>query len=150
MHDAVDATQMNRLLQPARFDLLPQVSRDVKTVLNNAAIHIDDIKRAVRSSVEIDGAEAFILRSEKLRFVISVPGLDGAALFRQHVAPDKIAAGFAHEIVAVEFTAVWVAALDQRTARRREVGQREISAQLAVAVTAIDAGIHPNRPGGLI
>ena len=150
MNHAVNAAKVHRLFEAARLDLLPQVARDVEAMLDDAAIHIDDVQRSVRPRVEVDRAKPFVRRSEKLRFVVRVPGRDGPALLRQNIAPDKIAAGFAQESVAVKFARELIAAIDQWPARSREIGEGEIVTQLAAAVTAIDSRVDPNRPGRLI
>ena len=47
VHDAVDAAEAGRLLELVREDVIAQVLGDVGALLDDAAIHVDDVERAV-------------------------------------------------------------------------------------------------------
>ena len=49
VHHAIDAPVAARPIELARQDLVAQIFRDVCHVLDDAAIHVDDVERAVRA-----------------------------------------------------------------------------------------------------
>ena len=60
MHDPIDAAEINGRLQVAALDLSPQIRRQINPVLNQPAVHIDEVERTVGAIVGIDRAKAFV------------------------------------------------------------------------------------------
>ena len=58
--DAPDASHADWLIQTPRQGLVPQLVGQENMILDNAAVHIDNVERTIGSHGDVDGSEAFI------------------------------------------------------------------------------------------
>ena len=70
VHDPVDTAKARRFLEFVADDVIAEVLGDVRPLLDDAAIHIDDVERAVRRVGDPDRAEALVGGREKLSTLI--------------------------------------------------------------------------------
>src|SRR5207244_8308142 len=127
--NSVDAAEVGVLVETAVEDLLAQIARDVKAVFQNAVIHIDDVKAAVRSVVQVYWTKPLVGRGQEFRLVVGALRLETRPMFFEHVALDQIAGWLTHEDISVAIAWKIVAAIHQRRARGGERGQRAIGPQ---------------------
>ena len=118
-------------------------------MLDDAAVEIDDVERAVGTREQVDRAETLVGRSQELRLVVIRRGHEGAAFGLHHVALDEIARGLAHERVAVGVGREEVGAVDPRRAGGGELLELELAEHLG-AIAAVDAGVDADRPDELL
>src|SRR5690606_23250611 len=90
-HDAVDTSHADRRFEPALDDLIAQVGRYEDAMLNDAAVHIDDVQCAVRAVVQIDGTETLICRGEKLCALIGIARARNTVVLFDEDTLDEIA-----------------------------------------------------------
>ena len=72
VHDAIDAAEPGRPFELVRHDVIAQVLRDVGALLDHAAIHVDDVERAVGGVGQEDRPEALVGGGEELRLVVGL------------------------------------------------------------------------------
>ena len=70
--DAIDSSPRDRLLEPVRHDVIAQVFGDESPVLDDAAVHVDEIQRPVRRIREEHGAKSLVGRREELRSLVGL------------------------------------------------------------------------------
>ena len=144
---APDAPEPERLVEPAREDLTAQEARHEYSVLQDAAIQVDHVERAVGSVDQVDGTKALVGRGQELGADVGLLGDRAAALVLAHaVALDEVAAGLGHEGVTTEL-GHRVAAIDQRTAGAGEARQGVVVAQGRGPIAAVDARRDARGPG---
>src|SRR6476646_3157689 len=90
-HDTVDASVVVRAFELVRFDLLTEVRRDQAMVLDDAAIHVDDVERAVRTGSEVDRTEALVGRSNEVSLRVRIAPHHAAVLRGQDLALHEVA-----------------------------------------------------------
>ena len=146
--DAPDASEREGLIEATLHDLLAQVGGQRDAVLDDAAVEIDDIERAVGAREQVDRAETLVGRSQELRLVVVRRAHEGAAFGLHHVAFDEVASGLAHERVAVGISWEEVGAVDPRCAGGGELLELELAEHLR-AVAAVDTRIDADRPDQL-
>src|SRR4029453_9775253 len=61
-HDTVDAAEVGRSFELGRFDLLAQVRRNQAVMLDDAAVHVADVERAIGTGREVYRTEALVRR----------------------------------------------------------------------------------------
>src|SRR5690606_5822967 len=120
--DAVDAAVADRFVEPALEDLLSQEGGDENLVLQNAAVHIDDVEVSVgpvgrldRTKTFIGGAEKFDALPFRVRFQ-AVLSEDFDALIEEAETSYDIASRFRNEGVAGKLAGELVAAINGRAA----------------------------------
>ncbi len=86
VHHAIDAAEPGRQLEIALFDLIAEIFGDVAPLLNDAAVHVDDIERAVRGVAQIDGAEPLVGGREEVGFRVRLTRLHRRAVVVQRAA----------------------------------------------------------------
>ena len=67
--DPIDASQTDRGVEVAGFDFVEEMAGHVEPVLDDAAVHVDDVEVAVGTVAEVNGAKSFVGGGEKLRAV---------------------------------------------------------------------------------
>jgi hypothetical protein len=87
-------------------------------VLNELAVEIDDVERAIRAGREVHGMKPGISRSQKLLLALAAPRDERNAIRLQHTAMHEVQQRFAHESV----TAIFLT--ERAAAENREAGQR--------------------------
>ena len=68
--DAIDPAESGGLLQPAREDLVAQIHREREAMLDDPAIHVGDVHRAVGRVREEDRTEALVGRRQELAALV--------------------------------------------------------------------------------
>ena len=117
--DAVDPTKAKGLIQLSGIDLPAQVPADIGLVLDEPAIHVDEVQRTIRAGVRIDKTIAFVGRCQKLLAFIRGRGSGLALLVRaEDHALDKVARRLWNKDVVVVLARELRAAIDLRPARR--------------------------------
>ena len=101
--DTVNTAERNGLFQITRFDLGAQVAGDVSAMLNEAAVEVGDVERAIGAVDEINRTEAFVGRGDELGAFVGVATFHGAVGGCDRDALDEITGGFADEGVAGKF-----------------------------------------------
>src|SRR5262249_39190908 len=117
-----------------RFDLLTKVRRDQAVVLNDAAIHVDDVERAVRTGTEVDWTEPLVGRGDEVSLRVRIAAHDAAVRRGQDLPLHQVAYRLRDEAVAIDL-GQQLAAVAPRAARRRELEELAV-AQLAGGLTA--------------
>ena len=102
---------------PRRDDLVAQVFRDVAAVLNDAAVHVHDVQRAVGRRRQIHRPEALVGRREELARSYAFARAQRRAVVADDDAADQFAGRLGDEDVAVQIRRQPIAAID-RWARR--------------------------------
>ncbi len=72
VHHAPDAAVPDRLFELARHDLIAQVLGDVTAVLDDAAIHVDNVERAVGRGRQVDRTEALVGGREEFAALVGL------------------------------------------------------------------------------
>src|SRR6185436_7365914 len=132
--DAVDASVVVGAFELVRLDLLTEVGRDQAVVLDDAAIHVDDVECAVRTGTEVDRTEPLVGRSNEVSLRVRIAAHDAAVLRGQDLPLHEVAYWLRDKGVAIEL-GQQIAAVDPRAARRRELEEPAV-AQLAGGLTA--------------
>src|SRR3954464_15274839 len=70
VHDTVDTAKARRFLEFVADDVIAEVLGDVRPLLDEAAIYIDDVERAVRRVGDPDRTEALVGRRDKFSTLI--------------------------------------------------------------------------------
>ena len=70
-------------------------------MLDQLAIHVDDIERPVRPSRQIDRPERWVRRGEELPSLLDAPGNERHAGRLEHAAMHQVRQGLAHERIAL-------------------------------------------------
>ena len=146
MHHAVDPAQPVRLLQLAVDDVIAQIFGDVGALLDDAAVHVDDVERAVGRVGEPHRPEALVRGGEELPFLVGLPCPQSPSVILDHDPADQVGGRIDDEHVAVQLRGQTVAAVDLRPADRREAVERAIGAIDAELIRAVGARIGPHRP----
>ena len=76
VHHPIDPAEPCRRFQLARDDVVAEILGDVGALLNHAAIHVDDVQRAVGRVGKVDGTEPLVGRGQELAALV---GLSRAA-----------------------------------------------------------------------
>src|SRR3954470_3520023 len=118
--DAVDASVVVGAFELVRLDLLAEVRRDQAVVLDDAAIHVDDVECAVRTGTEVDRTEPLVGRSDEVGLRVRIAPQNAAVLRGQDLPLHEVAYRLRNEGVAIEL-GQQVAAVDPWAARRREL-----------------------------
>ena len=114
-----------------------------------AAVHVDDVQRAVGRRGQVHRPEPLVGRGDELAALVGLLAAQRRAVVGHDDAADQVAGRLGDEHVAV---AVPPAAgrRDRPSARPRgERGERPVGAQDAVLIAAVDAGRRPRRPHGV-
>ena len=143
-HDAVNAAEVLRIGQLAIFALFAEVAGERDAVLQNAAIKIDDVQRAVGPGAETNGAESFVGGGDKFFLIVGVTTLDRAVFGGEKVAADKIRRGFGDKRIAIKFRQE-IAAINPRGVGGGEFFEFTVAQKIG-AITTVDAGIHAGGP----
>ncbi len=146
--DAIDAPEVVRFVQLVREHIIAQVLRHVPLVLDDPAIHVHDIERAVWSDGEVDGTEALVGGREKFSPHLAIRLRRGETVcrFRKLETAYEVDRRIDDKHVPVQLCRQPVAAIDHRRADRRIFRERPIGPQNAVLIPAIDAAGRPDRP----
>src|SRR6185295_20210739 len=74
-NDAIDTAQAVVLIELPGKRLVLEVRRQIDLVLQDAAVQIDNVERAVGRRVEVDVAEALVSGGKKILFIVrAFPG----------------------------------------------------------------------------
>ena len=119
-------------------------------MLNNPAIHIDDIDRPIGSVHDLHGTETLIRRSEKFLTGYGRFPRDDAVLLREHDTLHEVGRWLRNEGIPLVGGAEEIAAVNHRAARRGGLRQRAVGAQGARVVTPVHARGRMNRKDRLI
>jgi hypothetical protein len=65
-HDTIDAAVLVGPFELVRLDLLAQVRRNQAVMLDDAAVHVDDVERAIRTGPEVHRTEALVRRGNEI------------------------------------------------------------------------------------
>ena len=149
-HDAPDAAAVDGLLQLAVLDVRDEVVRQEALVLDDPAVHIDDVDRAVGAVDDLDRPETLVGRSQEL-----LPGDGGGAfddpiLLREHDALHDVGGGLRDERIAAVGRTEEVAPVDDGAAGRGRLGQRAVGAQRIGVVAAVHARRRVDRVDRLV
>ena len=137
-HNAPDPAQRPGLRETPLINLLAQIGREIDAVLNDSAVKIDHVERAIRTVEDIHRPEALVSRSEKLGAFVGIAALDRAILGCQPDALHQIPRGLRDERIPTEFSREKRAAINDRTAGG---GHRVLATRLIErVVAAVDAG----------
>ena len=143
--DAPDAAKPDRSGEPALVDLLPQEGRHVGLVLDDAAVHVRDVERAVRTDRERHRPEPLVGAREELAIGESIPR-DRQPIVLRHVEPlDRVRRRLADERVAGELGAEERRTIEDGAARGGQVRERAVRSQRVGPVAAVDPRRHPDR-----
>jgi hypothetical protein len=117
-------------------------------VLDDAAVHIDDVQSAVRGEGEIHRTKPLVGRRQELSPHLAIGFVRGetAAAVPKHDAADEIDGGIHDEHVAVQLGWQTIAAIDHRRAHRRKFRERAVRTQNPELIAAIDAARRPDGP----
>ena len=146
VHHAVDAAESGAPIEPALENLIAQVFGDRDAVLDDAAIQIGDVERAVGRIGQIDRPEALVGGGEELSARVGLARGQALAAVLEDEARHEVRRRFGDEHVAVELRRQTVAAIDRRRAHRGELEQRSVGAIDARLIGAVGARIRPDRP----
>ena len=149
-HDAPDTAAVHGLLQLAVLDVRDEVVRQEALVLDDPAVHIDDVDRAIGAVDDLDRTEAFVGRSQELLARDGGGALDDPILLREHDALHEVGRGLGNEGVAMVGGAEEVATVHDGAAGRGRLGQRAIRTQRAGVVAAVHARRRVDRVDRLI
>ena len=108
------------------LDVVLQVHRRGRAILDDAPIEVDDHQGAVRSRGKSHGPETFVRRPQEFGLVVRAPRAQRRAVVSEHDAPDEVGRRLGHEHVAVELGRQPIAAVDLRAARRRHLNDRAV------------------------
>src|ERR1044072_4033403 len=78
--DAVDASVVVGGFELVRLDLLTEGRRYQTVVLDDAAIHVDDVERAVRPGAEVDRTKPLVGRGDEVSLRVRIAAYDAAVL----------------------------------------------------------------------
>ena len=70
------------LVQPALEDLAPQVAGHVLPVLEDAAVQIDDVQRAIGRGIDIDRPKPLVGGGEEFLLLVGVVPAENSVLLR--------------------------------------------------------------------
>ena len=113
--DPIDAAIPETLVELTLDDLAPQEARHVLPVLEDAAVEIDDVQRAVRSGVGVDRTKALVGGREEFPSFVRVVRAQNSVLLLDDRAPNDMTGRLRREVVAVEFGGEVVTAVDAGT-----------------------------------
>ena len=116
-------------------------------MLDDAAIHVDDVERAV-GRVREDRPAGTARRSTRgtRRARYALRAAHRRAVVVEDEAADEVGGRLGDEHVAVELGRQPIAAIDHRRADGRELRQRAVRAIDAGLIGAVGARIRPHRP----
>ena len=118
MDDAVDAAHpVKRLVQPAVHDLVAQERRQEDVALDDAAVHVGHVQRAIGTGGAEDGTEALVVREQELALGVGVLPRDDAVGLGQDRSANQAARGLADEDVAAVLVRELVAAIHRSAPR---------------------------------
>src|SRR5438445_8918932 len=115
-HDPPDASS---ILAVEQVRTLFDLGRHEVRMLDDSAVHVDDIKRATWSMSQVDRPEPIIPRGQKFCALVSRFTTKARAVRHDNLAMDKIAGWLAGKCAAVKFRQQ-VTAVDGHATRRRE------------------------------
>src|SRR5690349_11474011 len=101
MDHAVNATKPRRLLELVSGDVIAKIFSDISALLDDAAIHVDDVERAVGRVRDPDGTEAFIGRGDEFSALVRFPHTQTRAGVFNDAPADEVGGGFRDEDVPV-------------------------------------------------
>ena len=138
---AIDPAPPNLLLQIVGLDLFTQVRAFAGPIglLDDAAIHVDDVESAIGRGDHIDGAEEGIGRADEFAVLIFVGvGQAGDAILDlDQRAADETADGLGEQQISAQLDRQAVAAEDVLTAGGGEMVEGVVRAQLAGAALRV-------------
>ena len=146
--DSVDPSMPCRRFELPRQNLIPQVFGHVRAMLDDPAIHVDQVQRAVRGVREKDRAEALVGRRQELRVLVGLARRQPRAVIADDNPAHEVAGGLDDEDVAVEIRRERVAAVDRRRGYGGIRRQRTVGAQHAVLIPTVHARSLARRPDG--
>ena len=131
-HEPVNATHLGT---GARVDLREPLRCDPARVLDEKAIHVHDVERAVRAGARLHGAEPQVRAGEKFRrlFIVRSRAREGDAIGHEHFAMHEIMHGLAGESIPPQRVA------EQRVAVNAEAASRSDAPRRGGIVEALDA-----------
>ncbi len=136
-HDAPDATHVKGLLEFPRLDVRDEVMREEALVLDDAAIHVHEVKRPIRAVAGIHRAEALVGGGEKFAAFGRVRGLHEAIGLAHRESLHQIRRRLRHKGIAAIRDRKRIAAINQRAAGACGSGQSTVSTECFRIVTAI-------------
>ena len=124
-------------------------------MLEDAAIHVDDVDRPVRPGGQVDRPEALVGGDQELAAAVlrgvGVAARDAPILLLQLAEVHHVAAWLADEGAAAEAFGEARAAVDQRAADPGPGAQAPVLAQRPLAIGAVDAEVQaPGEAGGVL
>ena len=119
---------VHRLLEFTVLDVRDEVVCQEALVLDNPAIHIDDIDRPIGPVDDLHGAEAFIGRSQKFLTGYGRLPRHDAVLLREHDTLHDVGSGLRDEGITAESRAKEITPINERAARRGGFRQRAVGA----------------------
>ena len=148
--DAVDATVADDFVEAAALGLLAQVAREEDAVLENAVIHIHEVKAAVGAGVGVDGPEEFVGRGEELGFLVGICPGEFAGVFREHHAANEVGRRLRDKRVALKLSREIVTTINDRAAGGGVFGERAVRLERGRLIATVDAGVHARGPDRLV
>ena len=115
-------------------------------MLEDPAIHVDDVERAVGRIGQIHGPEALVGRGQELPLVVRLSRAQRASVVAQDDAADEIGGRLGDEDISVEIRRQPIAAVHERRADGRELGQRAVGAIDAGLIRAVGARVRAHGP----
>src|SRR5204862_1533719 len=102
VNDSINATKSGRLLELVTDDVIAHIFRDVGPLLDDAAIHVDDVERAIRSVRQPYRTEPLIRRRQKLSSVVGLAHAEARAGVVDDNAAHVIGGGLGGKRVAID------------------------------------------------
>ena len=146
VHDPVDAAVRVRGFQLVLDDVIAEVLGDVGALLDDAAVHVHDVQRAVGPVGQVDGTEALVGGREKLSPLVCLAGAQRRAVVFDDDAAHEVGGGLGHEHVSVQLGRQPIATEHERRADGGEPVERSVFAANAELIGAIRARSRPRRP----
>ena len=127
-------------------DVVAQIDRQGQPVLDDPAIHVDDVERAVGRVGEKDRPETLVGRGEELAAFVRLARPQRRAVVGQDDAADEVGGRLGDEDVPVQIGRQPIAAIDERGADGREPRQRAVGAIDAGLIGAVGSRVRAHRP----
>ena len=146
MHHTVDAPEPGRTLEPVLHDVTTEVLRHIRALLDDAAVHVHDIERAVGGIREVHRPEALVRGRDEFPSLVRLPRLHRLGVHGQDDAAHDVGGRIRDEGVPVHFRRKTIAAIDDGRADGRELREGTVGTVDACLVRAVGARIRPNGP----
>src|SRR5262245_26342438 len=132
-----DAVESTAVAAASEIEVLLDDGRQAVGVLDDLAVHVEDVERAVGGVGELDGTEPDVAGGDEFGFFVDAAADEADAVGFETLAVDQVAADIADDRYALPLAGPGVAAIDSRA---RSAGEIAGSAAAAFDGTGDHAG----------